>query len=198
MTTLVSSYTLRNLNQSLEFLLKLIPTLNNELFELEKAKGEVKQQQNEAQKQGIFVKKITTYMSDKLTRLETSNLQEKISTKPQLTKNLTKFSETERKLRTLREHLGEFIEGDDIKSLNAIQTSFAVELKQYESFLLELTNYLNEKIATFEKFVERITAEKREYQQQKLLLKEMVDLFNEEINDLENTFNDLEEKSNSA
>jgi len=57
--------------------------------------------------------------------------------------------------------------------------------------LLELNNLLHEKIATFEKIVNRIRAEKRESQQQKLLLKEMVDLFNGEIEDLEKTMHNL-------
>ena len=66
-----------------------------------------------------------------------------------------------------------------------------MELKQYESFLLTLTTTLNEKIASLEKIASRINAEKRESEQQKLLLKEMVELFNGEIEDLEQTLYEL-------
>ena len=190
MPTLVGSYSLRNLIQSLEFLLKLTKALNEEINELEKAKTEVKQEQSEAQKQGHLVKKMTNYMSEELARLELSNKDEN-SSSPNISKNLEKLSETETKLRVLRGRLNEFVDGEDTESLKAADVSLAVELKQYEAFLLDLTNLINEKIANLEKIVNRLKAEKRESQQQKLLLKEMVDLFNEEIEDLEHTFREL-------
>src|SRR3990170_2161029 len=87
----------------------------------------------------------------------------------------------------------EFIEGGDEESLKATDTSLSIELKQYESFLLTLTTTLNEKIASLEKIASRINAEKRESEQQKLLLKEMVELFNDEIEDLEQTLKELKE-----
>jgi division protein CdvB (Snf7/Vps24/ESCRT-III family) len=52
---------------------------------------------------------------------------------------------------------------------------------------------LNEKIASLEKIASRINAEKRESEQQKLLLKEMIELFNDEIEDLEHTLKELKE-----
>jgi hypothetical protein len=102
---------------------------------------------------------------------------------------------TETKLRVLRGRLTEFIDGDDVESLKASDTSLSIELKQYESFLLTLTTLLNEKIASLEKIVSRIRAEKRESEQQKLLLKEMIELFNDEIVDLEVTLKELKEQS---
>ena len=191
MPTLVGSYSLRNLIQSLEFLLKLTRTLNEEINELEKAKTDVKQEQSEAQKQGHLVKKMTNYMSEELARLELSNTKDENSSNPSISKNLEKLSVTETKLRVLRGRLSEFVDGEDEESLKAADVSLAVELKQYEAFLLDLTNLTNEKIANLEKIVNRLKAEKRESQQQKLLLKEMVDLFNEEIEDLEHTFREL-------
>ena len=59
--------------------------------------------------------------------------------------------------------------------------------------MLTLTTTLNEKIASLEKIASRINAEKRESEQQKLLLKEMVELFNDEIEDLEQTLKELKE-----
>lgn len=193
MTTLLGSYSLRNLIQSLEFLLKLTRSLNDEINELEKAKDDVKQEQHETQKQGFLVKKMTNYMSEELARLESSNSKKENNSTPipNISKNLEKLSETETKLRVLRGRLSEFIDGDDTEFLKAADLSLTVELKRYESFLLDLTNILNEKIATLEKIVNRLKAEKRESQQQKLLLKEMADLFNDEIEDLEKTLIEL-------
>ena len=191
MPTLVGSYSLRNLIQSLEFLLKLTRSLNDEINELEKAKANVKQEQNEAQKQGHLVKKMTNYMSEELVRLESASTKDENSLGPNISKNLEKLSETETKLRGLRGRLSEFIDGEDEESLKAADVSLTIELKQYEAFLLDLTNLINEKIANLEKIVNRLKAEKRESQQQKLLLKEMVDLFNNEIEDLEHTFREL-------
>ena len=192
MPAIVGSYSLTNLIQSLEFLLKLSQILHEEIKELEHAKNGVTQQQIEAQKQGVLVKKMTNYMSEELARLESTSTQdENSSVSPNISKNLEKLSGTETKLRLLHSRLSEFIEGDDEASLKASDVSLNVELKRYESFLLDLTSTINEKIASLEKIVERIKAEKRESLQQKLLLKEMVDLFNDEIEDLECTLREL-------
>jgi CII-binding regulator of phage lambda lysogenization HflD len=117
------------------------------------------------------------------------------SESPVISKNLEKLTMTETKLQVLRGRLNEFIDGDDVESLKASDTSLSIELKQYESFLLTLTTLLNEKIASLEKIVNRIRAEKRESEQQKLLLKEMIDLFNDEMVDLEVTLKELKEES---
>ena len=193
MTKLVGSYSIRNLIQSTEFLLEIIQTLNDEINNLEKTRAEVNQQQNEATKQGLLVKKMTNYMSEELGRLEQpiSENEKNSSESPELSKNLEKLTQTETKLRVLRGRLTEFVEGDDAESLKAADNSLSIELKQYESFLLTLTTTINEKIANLEKILSRIKAEKRESEQQKILLKEMVELFNEEIEDLEKTLKEL-------
>jgi hypothetical protein len=176
--------------------LELSRKLNKEIFELERAKEEVRQQQCEAQKQGLLVKKMTNYMSEEIERLELACSKEETSQElPNLSQNLEKLSQTEAKLRVLRGRLDDFINGDD-ESLRATDSSLSVELKRYESFVLDLINVLNEKIATFEKIVNRIQGENRESQQQKLLLKEMVQLFNDEIDELEETFVELKIKKN--
>ena len=197
MTKLVGSYSIRNLIQSTEFLLGLTQSLSDEIDRLEKTREEVKQQQIEATQQGLLVKKMTTYMSDELGRMELNNSQDdKISSEsPIISKNLEKLTMTETKLRILRGRLTEFINGDDAESLKSSDTSLSIELKQYESFLLTLTTLLNEKIASLEKIVGRIKAEKKESEQQKLLLKEMIELFNDEIVDLEVTLKELREES---
>jgi chromosome segregation ATPase len=191
MTKMVGSYSIRNLIQSTEYLLDITKSLNDEIHDLEKNRDEVRVQQKEATKQGLLVKKMTSYMSEELERIESSNSKEKNSKTPEISKNLEKLSRTETKLRELRERLTEFIEGDDAESLKDADTSLSIELKQYESFLLTLTTSINEKIASLEKIAERIKAEKRESDQQKLLLKEMVELFNGEIDDLEQTLKEI-------
>ena len=195
MTKLVGSYSIRNLIQSTEFLLTITRSLNDEINNLEKLRDEVKNQQNEATKQGLLVKKMTNYMSEELARMELSNYENKknssVSTK--ISTNLEKLTGTETKLRVLRGRLTEFIEGGDEESLKATDASLSIELKQYESFLLTLTTTLNEKIASLEKIANRINAEKRESEQQKLLLKEIIEVFNNEIEDLEQTFKELKE-----
>jgi hypothetical protein len=197
MTKLVGTYSIRNLIQSTEFLLGLTQSLSDEIDKLEKTREEVKHQQSEATQQGLLVKKMATYMSDELERMELINPQDKKnpSESPIISKNLEKLTMTETKLRVLRGRLTEFIDGDDAESLKTSDTSLSIELKQYESFLLTLTTLLNEKIASLEKIVGRIKAEKRESEQQKLLLKEMIDLFNDEILDLEVTLKELKEES---
>jgi hypothetical protein len=197
MTKLVGSYSIRNLIQSTEFLLGLTQSLSDEIDKLEKTREEVKQQQSAATQQGLLVKKMTTYMSDELERMEITDSQDgKFSSEsPVISKNLEKLTMTETKLQVLRGRLNEFIDGDDVESLKASDTSLSIELKQYESFLLTLTTLLNEKIASLEKIVNRIRAEKRESEQQKLLLKEMIDLFNDEMVDLEVTLKELKEES---
>src|SRR3989337_910028 len=175
MTKLVGSYSIRNLIQSTEFLLKITRSLNDEINNLEK--------------------KMTSYMSEELARMELSNYENKknSSVYPKISTNLEKLTGTETKLRVLQGGLTEFIEGGDEESLKATDTSLSIELKQYESFLLTLTTTLNEKIASLEKIASRINAEKRESEQHKLLLKEMVELFNDEIDDLEQTLKELKE-----
>jgi chromosome segregation ATPase len=193
MNKMVGSYSIRNLIQSTEYLLEIIRSLNDEIHDLEKSRDEVTNQQKEATKQGMLVKKMTDYMSEELERTESSNSKDKKNSSgtPKISKNLEKLSSTETKLRELRERLSDFIEGDDVESLKGADTSLSIELKQYESFLLSLTTSLNEKIASLEKITERIKAEKRESDQQKLLLKEMVELFNGEIEDLEQTLKEI-------
>lgn len=195
MTKMVGPYSIRNLIQSTEYLLQLTHSLNDEISSLEKTRDEVRQQQREATKQGSLVKKMTSYMSEELERMESSNSKEKKNPTgtPQVLKNLEKLSQTEDRLRELRGRLTEFIEGDDTESLKDADRSLSIELKQYESFLLTLTTSLNEKIANLEKISEKIKAEKRESLQQKLLLKEMIELFNGEIEDLEQTLNEIKQ-----
>lgn len=185
---LAGTYSLRNLIQNEEFLLDLTRTLRNEIIELEKEREEVETEQKEARKQGLFVEKMTNYMSDELERLESSSNNDN-SENQTISTNLNKLSETENKLKILKTRLGEFVRTEDQNPLS--DSSFSNILKQYEGFLLELTNSLNEKIVNLEKIINRLRAEKRESQQQKILLKEMVELFNEEIIDLEQTLEQL-------
>lgn len=191
MTKLVGSYSIKNLIQSTEYLLEITRSLNDEIQNLEKTRDEVGLQQKEATKQGLLVKKMTSYMSEELERLESSNSKEMTSKNPKISKNIEKLSHTETRLRELRAKLNDFIEGDDLESLKSSDTSLSIELKQYESFLLTLTTSINEKIASLEKISERIKAEKRESEQQKLLLKEMIELFNGEIEDLEQALEEI-------
>jgi len=195
MAKLVGSYSIRNLIQSTEFLLDITRTLNDEIIELEKNRDEVRKQQKEATKQGLLVKKMTSFMSEELARIEQKNSgkNKDSSSSPKIPTNIEKLTETENKLRVLRERLTNFIEGDNIESLKAADNSLSIELKQYESFLLSLTTALNEKISNLEKISSRIIAEKRESEQQKILLKEMVDLFSEEIVDLEQSLTELQQ-----
>ncbi len=188
MKMIVGSYSIKNLIQNEEFLLELTKSLRQELDALDSARDEVKHQQKEAHKQGILVKKMTNYMSEELARLELENSDEEFSP------NFEKLSETETKLRVLRGRLSEFVNGDDEDSLESVNMNIEKELKQYESFLLDFTHMLNEKIANFEKIINRLKAENKESKQQKILLEEMVELFNDEINDLENTFTQLKQK----
>jgi len=192
---LFCSYSIQNLIQSTEYLLKLTRSLRDEINNLETAREEVRNQQKVATKQGSLVKKMTNYMSEELERMELSNSNEKknSSDTSKFSKNIDKFSVTESKLRALRERLAEFIEGDDAESLKASDRTLSMELKQYESFLLTLTTSLNEKIPSLEKISDRITAEKRESEQQKLLLREMIELFNNEIEDLEQALKEINE-----
>ena len=185
---LAGTYSLRNLIQNEEFLLDLTRTLRTEIIELEKEREEVETEQKEARKQGLFVEKMTNYMSDELERLESSSNKDN-SENQTISTNLNKLSETEKKLQILKTRLGEFVNSEDQNPLS--DSSFSNILKQYEGFLLDLTNSLNEKIVNLEKIINRLKAEKRESQQQKILLKEMVELFNEEIIDLEQTLEQL-------
>lgn len=194
MAKMVGSYSIKNLIQSTEYLLEITRSIKNEINDLEKTRDEVRNQQKEATKQGLLVKKMTSYMSDELERMELSNSKEKNNSEnPKISKNFKNLSSTETKLQELRKRLTEFIEGDDTESLKLADSSLSIELKQYESFLLTLTTSLNEKIASLEKIAERIKAERRESEQQKLLLKEMIELFNEEIEDLEQTLKEIKD-----
>lgn len=195
MAKMVGSYSIRNLIQSTEYLLKLTRSLNDEINNLETIRDEVRNQQKVASKQGSLVKKMTNYMSEELERMELSysNKKKNSSQTSELSNEIDKFSVTESKLRALRERLAEFIEGDDVESLKAADRSLSIELKQYESFLLTLTTSLNEKIPSLEKIYDRLKAEKRESEQQKLLLREMIELFNNEIEDLELALKEIKE-----
>ena len=195
MAKMVGSYSIRNLIQSTEYLLELTRSLNDEINNLETIRDEVRNHQKVASKQGSLVKKMTNYMSEELERMELSNSNEKknSSDTSKFSKNIDKFSVTESKLRALRERLAEFIDGDDAESLRAADRTLSIELKQYESFLLTLTTSLNEKIPSLEKISDRISAEKRESDQQKLLLREMIELFNNEIEDLEQALKEIKE-----
>jgi hypothetical protein len=53
---------------------------------------------------------------------------------------------------------------------------------------------LNEKIPELEKIIMRLRGECREAQQQKLLLKEMTELFGQELDELDSAFVELKEK----
>lgn len=195
MTKMVGSYSIQNLIQSTEYLLKLTRSLNDEINNLETTRDEVRNQQKEATKQGLLVKKMTDYMSEELERMELSNSKEEKNSSEisKFSKNIDKLTQTETKLRELRGQLAEFIEGDDAELLKAADRTLSIELKQYESFLLTLTTSLNEKIASLEKITDRIKAEKRESEQQKLLLREMIELFNNEMEDLELALKEIKE-----
>ena len=195
MAKMVGSYSIQNLIQSTEYLLKLTRSLNDEINNFETTRDDVRNQQKVATKQGLLVQKMTNYMSEELERMELSNSKEKknSSETSKFSENIDKFSRTESKLRTLRGQLAEFIEGDDAESLKAADKTLSIELKQYESFLLTLTTSINEKIPSLEKIYDRIKAEKRESEQQKLLLREMVELFNNEIEDLEQALKEIKE-----
>ncbi len=195
MAKMVGSYSIQNLIQSTEYLLKLTRSLNDEINNFETTRDDVRNQQKVATKQGLLVQKMTNYMSEELERMELSNSKEKknSSETSKFSENIDKFSRTESKLRTLRGQLAEFIEGDDAESLKAADKTLSIELKQYESFLLTLTTSINEKIPSLEKIYDRIKAEKRESEQQKLLLREMIELFNNEIEDLEQALKEIKE-----
>ena len=160
MAKMVSSYSIQNLIQSTEYLLKLTCSLRDEINNLETAREEVRNQQKVATKQGSLVKKMTNYMSEELERIELSNSNEQknSSQTSEFSNEIDKFSVTESKLRVLRERLAEFIEGDDAESLKAADRSLSIELKQYESFLLTLTTSLNEKIPSLEKISDTVIA----------------------------------------
>ena len=195
MAKMVGSYSIQNLIQSTEYLLQLTRSLNDEINNFETTRDEVRNQQKVATKQGLLVQKMTNYMSEELERMELSNSKEKknSSETSKFSENIDKFSLTESKLRALRGQLAEFIESDDAESLKAADRTLSIELKQYESFLLTLTTSINEKIPSLEKIYDRIKAEKRESEQQKLLLREMIELFNNEIEDLEQALKEIKE-----
>jgi hypothetical protein len=69
--------------------------------------------------------------------------------------NIEKLTETETKLRLLRGRLNDFVENDDADNLKKSDFSLTNDLKRYESFLLQLTNTLNEKIPQLEKIIDQ-------------------------------------------
>jgi hypothetical protein len=181
---MLSSYSVNNLAHAAEFLLNLAKTLDREQATLQKLKDEVAEQQQEAHKEGQLVKKMTNYLSDELGRLE-------LQPDSFAGANLSKLSETETKLRILRGRLSEFVDSDDATSLQNSDSTLASDLKSYESFLQDLTVQLNEKIPQLEKITSRLKGECREAQQQKLLLREMTELFSQELDELDSAFAEL-------
>ncbi len=107
MAKMVGSYSIQNLIQSTEYLLKLTRSLNDEINNFETTRDEVRNQQKVATKQGLLVQKMTNYMSEELERMELSNSKEKknSSETSKFSENIDKFSLTESKLRTLRGQL---------------------------------------------------------------------------------------------
>lgn len=184
---MLSSYSVNNLAHAAEFLLNLAKTLDHEQDTLQRLKDEVGQQQQEAHKEGQLVKKMTNYLSDELGRFE-------METDTFVGANLAKLTETENKLRLLRGRLADFVDADDATNLANSNSSLAADLKSYESFLQDLTIQVNEKIPQLEKIISRLKGECREAQQQKLLLKEMTDLFSEELEELDSAFAELKGK----
>jgi 23S rRNA maturation mini-RNase III len=182
---MLSPYSVDNLTHAAEYLFNLVKSLNAELQTLQKLKDEVVSQQQQAHKQGQLVKKMTNYLSDELGRIELQDSNVSFDG------NLKKLSETETKLRVLRGRLAEFVDSSDADDLKKSDSTIAKDLKNYELFLIELTTVLNQKIPHLEKIASRIRAETRESQQQKLLLKEMADLFNDELEELDSAFAEL-------
>lgn len=190
---LLSSYSVNNLIHAAESLLEITRTLNVEVASLQRLKDDVIQEQQEAHKQGQLVKKMTNYLSNELGRLELDT--DKIDSPSfSINNNMEKFSETETKLRILRGRLSEFVDEEDTENLKKADSTISDDLKGFESFLLDLTSLLNQRIPNLEKVIDRLRGESRESQQQKALLKEMVDLFNKEIEELDSTFTDLKNK----
>lgn len=189
---LLSPYSVNNLIHAAESLLEITRTLNVEVTSLQRLKDDVIQEQQEAQKQGQLVKKMTNYLSNELGRLELDT--DKIDSPSFSINSMEKFSETETKLRILRGRLSEFVDEDDTENLKKADSTISNDLKGFESFLLDLTSLLNQRIPNLEKVIDRLRGESREAQQQKTLLKEMVDLFNKEAEELDSTFTDLKNK----
>ena len=189
---LLSPYSVNNLIHAAESLLEITRTLNVEVASLQRLKDDVIQEQQEAQKQGQLVKKMTNYLSNELGRLELDT--DKIDSPSFSINNMEKFSETETKLRVLRGRLSEFVDEDDTENLKKADSTISNDLKGFESFLLDLTSLLNQRIPNLEKVIDRLRGESREAQQQKTLLKEMIDLFNKEVEELDSTFTDLKNK----
>lgn len=189
---LLSPYSVSNLIHTAESLLEITKTLHVEATSLQELKDDVMKEQQEAHKQGQLVKKMTNYLSNELGRLELDT--DKIDSPSFSINNMEKFSETETKLRVLRGRLSEFVDEDDAENLKRADSTISNDLKGFESFLLDLTGLLNQRIPNLEKVIDRLRGESREAQQQKVLLKEMVDLFNKEIEELDSTFTDLKNK----
>lgn len=192
---LLSSYSINNLIHAAESLLEITRILNVEVISLQRLKDDVTEAQQEAHKQGQLVKKMTNYLSDDLGRLELDT--DKIDSPTiSVDDNMGKFSETETKLRVLRGRLSEFVDEDDTENLKKADSNISNDLKGFESFLLEITSIINQRIPNLEKVIDRLRGESREAQQQKVLLKEMVDLFNNEMEELDSAFTTLKAKLN--
>lgn len=189
---MLSQYSVDNLVRTTQFLADLSKILSSEASSMQRVKEDVASQQQETHKQGLMVKKMTDYLSNELGRIE---MGLDGTTSSSLTQKLTNLTETETKLRLLRGRLDEFVRNDDAESLKKSDTNLTCDLKRYESFLLDLTSTLNEKISQMERIIDRIRAETREGQQQKLLLKEMADLFNTELEELDAAFYEIRDNT---
>ncbi len=179
---ILSAYSVNNLIHAAESLLDTTKSLNLEIMSLQQLKDEVIAQQQQTQRQGQLVKKTVSLLSQELTRLE----------KPDPTldaTNLCKLARIETKLRLLKGQLAEF--ADDSADLKKSDLLVAENLKHYETFLLDLTSTLNQKILQLEKMTARIRAECNEAQQQKLLLKEITALCFDELGSLESMLEEL-------
>ena len=164
----------------------------NEIEELKISSESVLHEQLEAQKQSFFVEKITDYMSQQITLLNNSkSMNSGSSSEDGISVNLQKLTDIQKKLGNLKDQLGCFVDGKDSQSLQQTKSMISEILKKYEIFILDLTNLLAEKLVNLEKIVFHIEAEVKESEQQKLLLKEMRNLFISEIDELEKTLKAL-------
>lgn len=185
---LISNHIIKNLIQTEKYLLEQTQRLQDSIIELQKAHDEVLEEQKEAQLQGNLVKKMTDYMEKELSRLESNN-EDTI-----FTGNLQKLTDTEQKLGFLRQRLDDFVKDEKNQSLNSSNTILIEKIKKYENFLLEFSSILNEKVANLEKIIMILNAEQKESRQQKILLHEMIQLFNDEIEELEKTLQQTKSK----
>ena len=185
------SYLIKNLIQGEEILLKITLDLEGALKKFHESKNQVIEQQKEAHTKGLKLRKITQRVSSELSELEVDNENQNESK----TVNLNRFWDSERRLEDLKLQLDGFVESDEQQTLENSDTSLISDLKKFEDFTMDLSNLINSKITFLEKILLRIQAETRESQQQKVLLSEMVELFNLEIDELEKTVLDLRKPS---